>query len=318
VKLLVQPEAGLAPLLLAMQRARQRIDIFIFRLDRKEVEAALADAVPRGVKVRALVAHTNRGGEARLRKIEQRLLEAGVAVARTADDLLKYHGKYLIIDDTLHLLGFNLTKRDVAKARSFGIQTRDRRAVRDAAALFERDLTRQPFTPPNGPSPLIVSPDNSRDALRRFVAGARRRLAIYDNRLEDPAFVKLIQQRVNAGVTVQIIGKARRLESLVPVRPLKPMRLHVRAIVRDGTAVFVGSQSLRRLELDARREVGLIIRNPAVARRLLQVFEQDWEESAPKKEKEKEKIDAGEDGAPAKETTNGKSRQPDEKAVLSA
>ena len=43
------------------------------------------------------------------------------------------------------------------------------------------------------------------------------------------------------------------------------MRLHVRAIVRDGTHAFVGSQSLRKDELENRREVGLIINNPAVA-----------------------------------------------------
>ena len=69
------------------------------------------------------------------------------------------------------------------------------------------------------------------------------------------------------------------------------MRLHVRAIVRDGTRAFVGSQSLRKEELDSRREVGVLINNPAVARKLMQVFEQDWTESATKemrKEEEKE------------------------------
>jgi hypothetical protein len=38
-------------------------------------------------------------------------------------------------------------------------------------------------------------------------------------------------------------------------------RLHVRAMVRDGRRAFIGSQSLRRLELDERREIGLIIRD---------------------------------------------------------
>ena len=51
----------------------------------------------------------------------------------------------------------------------------------------------------------------------------------------------------------------------------------MRAIIRDGTRAFVGSQSLRTDELDNRREVGLLISNPAVTRRLMQVFEQDWE-----------------------------------------
>lgn len=54
------------------------------------------------------------------------------------------------------------------------------------------------------------------------------------------------------------------------------MRLHVRAMIRDGAAAFVGSQSLRALELDGRREVGLIVKESKTVKRLLDVFEEDW------------------------------------------
>jgi phosphatidylserine/phosphatidylglycerophosphate/cardiolipin synthase-like enzyme len=63
------------------------------------------------------------------------------------------------------------------------------------------------------------------------------------------------------------------------------MRLHVRAIIRDGTSAFVGSQGLRKVELESRREVGLLVNNPAVTRKLMQVFESDWSECATKEEK---------------------------------
>ena len=43
--------------------AKKTIDIVIFRFDRPEVEKALEAAVDRGVAVRALIAHTNQGGE---------------------------------------------------------------------------------------------------------------------------------------------------------------------------------------------------------------------------------------------------------------
>jgi phosphatidylserine/phosphatidylglycerophosphate/cardiolipin synthase-like enzyme len=284
VKLIIQPDAGLAPVVQAIRLARRTIDIAIFRLSRPEIESALAGAVQRGVKVRALVAHTNRGGDDRLRKLEQRLLAGGVTVSRSADDLLKYHGKYLIIDDTLHLFGFNYTKADTIRSRSFGVQTRDRRAVRDAQQLFECDLSRQPYSG-SAKSPLVVSPETARETLSHFIGGARHRLVIYDARLEDRAFVDLLKARVAAGVTVQVIGKAPRLEAGTEVRALKDLRLHVRAIMRDGTQVFVGSQSMRRLELDRRREVGLIVNNPSVCRAILAVFERDWEAAAPKDEK---------------------------------
>lgn len=51
----------------------------------------------RGVVVRALIAHTNRGGEERLRKLEQRLLKAGLTVCRTKDDLVR--GAEVILEE---------------------------------------------------------------------------------------------------------------------------------------------------------------------------------------------------------------------------
>jgi hypothetical protein len=50
-------------------------------------------------------------------------------------------------------------------------------------------------------------------------------------------------------------------------------------MVRDGTHAFVCSQSLRRIELDRRREVGVLIANAAVARQIRATFEADWAES---------------------------------------
>ena len=53
-------------------------------------------------------------------------------------------------------------------------------------------------------------------------------------------------------------------------------RLHTRAIVRDGRRAFLGSQSLRRLELEKRREIGLIITDGSVIREMTSIFETDW------------------------------------------
>lgn len=62
MKLIVQPEAGLVPIVTAIKQARKTVDLLIFRLDRSEVARALEMAVARGVHVRALTAHQNRGG----------------------------------------------------------------------------------------------------------------------------------------------------------------------------------------------------------------------------------------------------------------
>jgi len=266
----------------AVKRAQRSIDIVIFRFDRGELERALEAAVGRGVHVRALIAHTNRGGEKSLRKLELSMLEAGITVSRTADDLPRYHGKMMIVDDRLYVFGFNYTKLDIEKSRSFGIATRDKRLVKEATALFEADDTRQPYAP--GCDRLVVSPETSRRLLTEFIKGARKELLIYDEKVTDNQIQRVLQARVKEGVKVRILGKIEKNLAGVRSRKLPDLRLHVRAIVRDGSEAFIGSQSLRKLELDGRREIGVIVHDTRLARKIQAVFEDDWRRKAATRE----------------------------------
>jgi phosphatidylserine/phosphatidylglycerophosphate/cardiolipin synthase-like enzyme len=203
-------------------------------------------------------------------------------VARTADDLTRYHGKLMIVDGcALHVYGFNYTKLDIEKSRSFGIVTRDARLVSEAIKLFDADALRQTYTPAH--RRLVVSPENSRTLLSDFLKGARKQLLIYDAQVSDNAIQKVLQDRAKAGVEIRIIGRLEKSLDSVKVRKLADLRLHVRAIIRDGKEAFVGSQSLRRLELEGRREVGVIIKNAAVVRRIMAIFETDWRRKSRKK-----------------------------------
>ena len=44
----------------------------------------------------------------------------------------------------------------------------------------------------------------------------------------------------------------------------------------DGERLFLGSQSLRSLELDSRRETGVITSNPEIIKQIATVYEADW------------------------------------------
>ena len=278
MKLIVEPDEGIAPVLTAIKQAKRTIDILIFRLDRADLARALEDAVARGVVVRALTAHTNRGGDKHLRRLELHLLEQGVTVSRTADDLVRYHGKMMIVDGRLlHLYGFNFTKLDIDGSRSFGVVTRNVKLVQEASKLFAADFDRQPYNP--GHKRLIVSPETSRARLTEFISGAKRQLLIYDPGLTDDAMLRLISAKVAAGVDVKILGKVEAKWKLGCWEKYPGKRLHVRAIVRDGQRAFVGSQSLRKLELDRRREVGVVITDKAVVGQLMNVFARDWAET---------------------------------------
>jgi len=273
MQLIVEPEDGWGPVLAALQQARNSIDIMVFRLDRPDIVRALGAAVRRGVAVRALIAHTNSEGERSLRKLELRLLAEGITVTRTADDLVRYHPKYLVVDRRRALvLGFNFTRLDIG-SRSFGLEVRTRGVVQEIARLFDADVLRQPWTPSIGD--VVVSPVNARERLAGFIRAARHQLLVYDPRLSDPRMIRLLKERIAAGVDVRVIGRIAKAGAAIPTLRLTG-RLHVRTLVRDGSHAFVGSQSLRRLELDRRRELGLIVRERAIVKRIQAVFEADW------------------------------------------
>jgi len=176
MKLLMQPGDSVAPLVSAFDAARSTVEIVIFRFDRGEIERAMIAAAERGVFVHALIAYTNRGGEKHLRDLEMRLLGAGVTVSRTADDLIRYHSKLIIIDRRqLYLLGFNFTYLDMEHSRSFGLVVKNRRIVQEAVKLFEADATRQAYTA--GLSSFVVSPLNARKQLCEIYRGRQETAA---------------------------------------------------------------------------------------------------------------------------------------------
>jgi phosphatidylserine/phosphatidylglycerophosphate/cardiolipin synthase-like enzyme len=286
LELIVQPADGVKPIVTAINDAKKSVDLIIFRFNVKAIEKATVAAIERGVVVRALIAHTNSGGDKQLRQLELRMLAKGISVSRTGGDLVRYHGKLMIVDrEELHLYGFNLTSVDL-KSRSFGVVTKDRRIVQEALRLFDADAQRQEYEPTL--SGFVVSPENAREELATFIKRAKKSLAIYDPKVTDTQMLRLIHQRARAGVDVRVIGKVGKRGTDLRVQKMPGPRLHVRGIIRDGETAFVGSQSLRALELDARREVGLIAHDPKVVKRMIEVFEEDWAKTEIGKKEQKQ------------------------------
>ena len=214
-----------------------------------------------------------------MRKLEIRLLEAGVTVSRTADDLPRYHDKLMIIDRrTLYVMSFNFTHLDIDHSRGFGIVTRDVKLVQEAIKLYEADNSRQPYVP--ALDSFVVSPVNARKLLAAFLAKAKKQLFIYDPQIADPEMQRILRERAKAGVEIKIIGQVGGRNTGLEIRALADRRLHTRTIIRDRQHAFVGSQSLRKAELDLRREVGIIIDEVKVVKDLVRTFKADWEKKA--------------------------------------
>ena len=242
MKLIIEPADGVRPLLTAINSAKKSVEIAVFRFDRKDIESALKAAATRGVKVTALIAFANRGGEHGLRQLELRCLDAGIIVARTSDDLVRYHDKYILVDRrVLCMLSFNFTHQDIARSRGFGIddgrtlgqrshETVPSRLHSDDLRAEDRDVCRQ-------------SGELSK-VLGTFLKRARRSV---DLRPQDLDKVLRILQERGSRRRIRVIGSAGRAQ--FDVQRLAGIRLHTRTIIRDRRQAFIGSQSLRIEEL---------------------------------------------------------------------
>ena len=289
MKVLVLPDDGVNSILTAINRAKKTVEVVIFRLDRNQIEEAIRSAAARGIFVRALVAFANRGGEQQLRRLETRFLDSGVTVTRTSDDLVRYHAKMMIVDrKTLYVLSYNYTTLDIEHSRAFGIVTRNKALVGEAIKLFEADTARKPYTPQL--NNFLVSPLNARKQLAEFIRKARKELLIYDPKISDTQMVRLLVERQKAGVEIRIIGRLGKKAAALKARRLEEIRLHTRTIIRDRKDAFVGSQSLRKLELDSRRELGLIVKERGVIGKLVETFEKDWGANEAQAEKAKPSV----------------------------
>lgn len=272
---IIQPRDGIEPLLEGINQATESIEIIIYRLDRLEIEQALVIAAARGIRVHALITYTNKEDLRDIKKLEKRLTEHKVKVTRTAEDLVRYHSKMMIVDrQKLFLLTFNFTFLDIHHSRSFGIITEDKQLVAEAIRLFTADVAGKSHKAQA--EHFVISPINSRKKLSAFIRGAQKQLLIYDGKLSDSQMLKLLEERAKAGVEIKVIGASSRPVKDAEVRPMPVIRLHTQAIIRDGKQVFFGSQSLRKVELDLRREVGLITDDKQAVQSFYLIFEMDW------------------------------------------
>ncbi len=281
LSLIIQPGDSFFPIVDAIDNAKHTIKMTIFRMDDPIVRDALMAAVARGVNVQALVARESKGWIKKNKKLAESLSKIGVSVRTPRSNnrkIKRFHYKMMTVDDVVSLiLTFNPTQKNLHYARDFGILIRDHDITDELNRLFDADWHNKPYKPGN--VPLVISPHNSRKRLIDLVNSARQTIRIMDAKLQDSEVMGLLLRKAAAGCNVQVISRDDFYDEVVPnlhVRKLARFKLHAKCIVVDRQRFFVGSQNLRRVSLDRRREVGIIIDDPAMAGRIERVFNEDW------------------------------------------
>ena len=238
----------------AIGSARQSIRLSMFRCTDFKVMDKLAEALARGVKVELLLTRRAKGWEKKIRELGQYLESMGAQVHRFAQEGVKYHAKYLVVDDTLALVSSaNLTLKCFEKTCDFMVETRDAAVVYSLTRLFNQDAATPGFHLPAGISPrLVVGPDAARTGFRRLIEGAARSIQIVDHRVTDPDMLNLLEERQAAGVTVTVYGRG----------AIDGLKSHGKMMLIDGQRAAIGSISLSPPSLGKRRELALVVDEP--------------------------------------------------------
>jgi phosphatidylserine/phosphatidylglycerophosphate/cardiolipin synthase-like enzyme len=282
LSLIVQPGDSFFPIVDAIDSATRTIKMTIFRMNDPIVREAMTYAVSRGVKVQALVAPASKGWTKKNKRLSEELSKVGieVRVPRARKEKIKrYHYKIMTIDDEQSLiLTFNPTQKNLHYARDFGLLVKDPEIATELSRLFDADWAGETFKPND--LPLVISPNNSRQKMLELLNSAERSIRILDAKVQDQQAIGLLLRKASMGCSIKIISDDVSYDEVVPnyrVRKLARYKLHAKCIVVDGSRFFVGSQNLRPVSLDQRREVGLIATDDAMARKIERVFDEDWD-----------------------------------------
>jgi phosphatidylserine/phosphatidylglycerophosphate/cardiolipin synthase-like enzyme len=290
-----EPDAGIAPLIDLIGRAKQLLRLAIYQLADSDVVQALLDARARGVAVHVLLDAAYHGRAANVGAYDR--LAAGGVDVQWASPTVLFHEKVLIQDDAAALIGTgNISKKFRATARDFWIEDRRADEVAAIAATIDQDMRRSPgdrLAPAVEAGALVWSP--ARADVLRLISDARQSLDLMTEEFTDRTVAAAVARAAARGVRCRVVmsenpASAEVLSRLVAagcvahVYPVTSTGLyfHAKQLRVDGT-LLIGSQNLSPTSLLSNRELSVRLTAetaPNLLSAVAAAFERDFEGQA--------------------------------------
>jgi cardiolipin synthase A/B len=305
-RLMTMPAARGASLVAIVDKASSSIDLEIYQLQSPAMFDALSAAAARGVAVRVMLEPKTVGSQ-NFEPAKKRLVAACVTVKETPPEFNSHrnvdHAKFMIVDGKELVFGSgNMVRSGLGgnpapefNNRDFWIRDTDRATVSAAAAIFRADFERSNSNRIDF-GKLIVTPDNANEQISSLVAGARRRVLVFNQSLNDQALIDELIAAKKRGAQIRVLlgmqpgfgGKPaanqRAIDALnaagIDAQFFTKHYLHGKVVVADDAA-FMGSQNFTSGGLRNNRELGALISSSAIVTSLADLFEDDAKHPAP-------------------------------------
>ncbi len=259
--------------------------------------AAVIAAQKRGVKVQVMLNPARRSGEAENQESRATLLKGNVAVEDSNPAFDLTHEKSMVVDDaSAFVKSLNWDPENLTETRDYAVVTDDSAEVAEIIECFEADWMRKPFEPGDG-AHLIWCNNNGRERIAHFIDEAKHTVFVQNERYQDPVILERLVRAKERGVKVHVMARPphtlkrdKLLEGVsglrimhdvgIKVHKLKHLKLHAKMLLADEKAAIIGSINLAPGSFDARRELGIEVRDKHVVQRLDKVARHDWENSS--------------------------------------
>lgn len=291
-ELLIEPDAGLAPVYELLQSATRSVDMTMYELSDPAAEQLLAQAAARGVVVRVIL-DANRERKRNAAAFAY-LLAHGVSVRWAGPGYRATHEKAFVVDGSVAaILTLNLTARYYRNTRDFGVVDRDPEDIAAIESVFEADFGGQATTAPPG-SALVWSPGQSNTELLMLIHSARETLWAENEEMSDRDIVNALKNDAARGVVVRIVmnndtSYTKEWQELsdagAQVVTGGPLYIHAKVILVDyGTPearAFEGSENFSYASLRENRELGLVFTDPSMIESLQAALAADFNNGKP-------------------------------------
>ncbi len=289
-----EPEAGEQPLVNAIQRAHDEIDVVMYLFTDKNIAVALKQAAARGVRVHVLLEKSPYKAQNVNAWLVDYWHDSKISwhfVPSLSSGLNFYHQKSMVIDHAqLWVMTMNFVKSSFYKSkpeRNFILEDRDPLDVKGALAIFAQDWQNQ-IVRSIDTSHLVVSPLNTRMALLALVKNSHDRLEIYAEGLSDVPLLRAIEQAAARGVKVHILyGDNLRPRVVyylkryhVQFKRTESFHNHAKVMIADGLKIYLGSANFTKNSLEDNRELGIVLNDKKLAKMLESDFSRDWQQAS--------------------------------------
>jgi cardiolipin synthase A/B len=174
---------------------------------------------------------------------------------------------------------------------NFGIVDTEAGDVAYLAKMFDCDWTKTQVAPPDG-TDLVISPINARSKLLAEIKGARKTIHLFNQELGDKQIIQALVEALGRKVEVKglVSFNLTYAASVKPILeaggqvlalPAAPLYEHAKAAIIDGELVYVGSVNYTKTSMDKNREVGIELKDPAIASQLEGYFTKYWPDGVP-------------------------------------